>query len=60
MKGDELVRLLNQNRWQVERISGSHHIMVKGNKTISAPVHGKKELGRGITQALLKQASITK
>jgi len=60
MTGNELVKLLKQNGWQVERISGSHHIMVKGSKTISVPVHGKKELGKGITQAILKQAGIKK
>ena len=60
MNGNELVKLLKQKRWQVDRISGSHHIMVKGSKTISVPVHGKKELGKGITQAILKQAGITK
>jgi len=60
MNGNELVKLLKQNGWQVDRISGSHHIMVKGNRTISVPVHGKKELGKGITQAILRQAGIKK
>ncbi len=60
MKGSALVKLLKQNSWQLDRISGSHHIMVKGNRTISVPVHGKKELGKGITQAILKQAGIKK
>jgi len=60
MNGNELVKLLKQNGWQLDRISGSHHIMVKGIKTISVPVHGKKELGKGITQAILRQAGIKK
>ncbi len=60
MNGNELVKLLKQNGWQLDRISGSHHIMVKGNRTISVPVHGKKELGKGITQAILKKAGIKK
>ncbi len=60
MNGNELVKLLKQNGWQLDRISGSHHIMVKGSKTISVPVHGKKELGKGITQAILRQAGIKK
>jgi predicted RNA binding protein YcfA (HicA-like mRNA interferase family) len=60
MTGSALVKLLKQNGWQVDRISGSHYIMVKGNRTISVPVHGKKELGKGITQAILKQAGIKK
>lgn len=60
MDGKELVKILKNNGWQVDRISGSHRIMVKGNKTISVPVHGKKELGKGITHAILKQAGIRK
>ncbi len=60
MKGNELVKLLKQNGWQLDRISGSHHILIKGNRTISVPVHGKKELGKGITGAILKQAGIKK
>ncbi len=60
MTGKELVKLLKQNGWQVDRISGSHHIIVKGSKTISVPVHGKKELGKGITQAIFKRAGIKK
>lgn len=60
MKGSALVKLLKQNGWQLDRISGSHHIMVKGNRTISVPIHGKKELGKGITQVILKQAGIKK
>ena len=60
MDGKELVRFLKKNGWQVDRISGSHHIMVKGSRTISVPVHGKKELGKGLTHAILKQAEIRK
>lgn len=60
MNGNELAKLLKQNRWQLDHISGSHHIKVKKNRTISVPVHGKKELGKGIMQAILKQADIKK
>lgn len=60
MEGKELVKIPKKNGWQVDRISGSHRVMVKGNKTISVPVHGKKKLGKGITHAILKQAGIRK
>lgn len=60
MVGKELVKILKENGWQVDRISGSHRIMVKGNITISVPVHGKQELGKGLTHAILKQAGIRK
>lgn len=40
MSGKEMVKLLLANGWTIDRINGSHHIMVKGSKTITDPVHG--------------------
>lgn len=58
MTGKDFVRLLKREGWNLDRIEGSHHIMVKGNKTVSVPVHGSKELGQGLYQALLKQTGL--
>jgi len=40
--GKELVKLLKAEGWALARMEGSHHILVRGTKTISVPVHGKK------------------
>jgi len=32
MTDKQLIKLLKQNGWELERIQGSHHIMVKGTK----------------------------
>jgi predicted RNA binding protein YcfA (HicA-like mRNA interferase family) len=58
MTGKEMVKLLREHGWEVDRISGSHHIMIKGRKTLSVPVHGKKDLKKGTQQALLKEGGI--
>ncbi len=58
MTGRGLVKQLRKNGWVVERIKGSHHIMCKGQKTISIPVHGKKELPKGILIKLLKEGGL--
>ena len=58
MTGKEMVKLLKEYGWEVDRISGSHHIMIKGRKTLSVPVHGKKDLKKGIQQALLKEGGL--
>jgi predicted RNA binding protein YcfA (HicA-like mRNA interferase family) len=58
MTGTELVALLKKKGWQVDRIKGSHHIMMKGSKTLSVPVHGKKDLGKGLLRALMKQGGL--
>lgn len=57
MKDKELLKLLKQEGWQEKSISGSHHKLVKENKTIVVPVHGK-ELTKGMLHAILKQAGL--
>ena len=57
MKDKELLSLLKKNGWRVDRINGSHHILVKGNKTISLPVHGA-DMKTGLENAILKQAGL--
>jgi len=58
MDGKELVKILKQNGWTLDRISGSHHIMIKNNKTLSVPVHGSKDLPKGLLNALLKEGGL--
>jgi predicted RNA binding protein YcfA (HicA-like mRNA interferase family) len=59
MNGNELVKLLKENGWTLDRINGSHHIMVKtGRRSVPVPVHGKKELPRGLIVAIKKQAGL--
>jgi predicted RNA binding protein YcfA (HicA-like mRNA interferase family) len=59
MTGKELVKLLEKNGFWVKSIRGSHHKMVneQGLQT-NVPVHGKKELGQGLLNKLLKEAGI--
>jgi len=56
--GKELVKLLKTKGWVLARIEGSHHILVRGTKTISGPVHGKKDLKKGTLEALRKQGEL--
>jgi len=58
MTGKELVKLLKAVGWELARIEGSHHIMVKGTKTISVPVHGNKDLKKGTLESLKKQGGL--
>ncbi len=60
MTGKELLKLLEKNGWTLDRISGSHHIMIKGDKTLSVPVHGGRDLGKGILSKLLKEGGVKK
>jgi len=56
MTGKQVIKRLKQDGWTLRRISGSHHVMAKGSKVISVPVHGKKDLGKGIIHAIAKDA----
>ena len=58
MTGRDLLKRLKANGWRVERIRGSHHIMVKGAATITVPVHGAREVPKGTLHAILKEAEI--
>ena len=58
MTGKELVKLLMKNGWKLDHVRGSHHILRKEGKHISVPVHGKKELGKGLQNRLLKEAGL--
>lgn len=54
MSGKEVIKLLETNGWHLDRITGSHHIMVKENKTVVVPLHGKKDLPKGTLNKILK------
>lgn len=59
MTGKRLKKLLVEAGWQLDRISGSHHIMIKeGCRSIPVPVHGSTDLPKGLVNAILKQAGI--
>ena len=58
MTGKELIKLLRKYGWKIDRISGSLHVMVKGNKTLTVPVHGNKDLKKGTLEALSKQGGL--
>ncbi len=61
MTGRQLIKIMRQNGWILDRVAGSHHIMVKENRrSVPVPVHGKKDLPRGLVSTILKQAGIAR
>ena len=57
MKDKELLKLLQKEGWRVDRIKGSHHIMIRENKTLSLPIHGK-DVPIGLLNKLLRDAGL--
>jgi len=59
MTGKQLKKLLETNGWSLDRISGSHHIMIReGRRSVPIPMHGSAELPKGLLNAILKQTGL--
>jgi predicted RNA binding protein YcfA (HicA-like mRNA interferase family) len=59
MNGKQLKKVLEDAGWRLDRISGSHHIMVKeGCRSIPIPLHGNTEIPKGLVSAILKQSGL--
>ena len=60
ISGKDFCKLLESREWVLKRVSGSHHIFVKGGKRerIVVPVHGNKPLKLGLLKAQMKIADI--
>ena len=56
MTGKEALRRLKKEGWMLVRVRGSHHALIKGQKRVSVPVHGNKELREGTYQDIAKKA----
>jgi predicted RNA binding protein YcfA (HicA-like mRNA interferase family) len=59
MQSRELIRLLEVDGWQLNRVRGSHHQYRHPTKpgTVTVP-HPKKDLGVGLVKLIRKQAGI--
>jgi len=58
MTGKEFIKLLKKNGWELDRINGSHYIMIKKEKTLSVPVHGNKDVPAGLLSRLMKDGGL--
>ena len=60
MKSSQLLKILKEDGWYVVRQKGSHKIMAHPTKpgTFPFPDHGSAEIGKGLENAILKQAGL--
>ena len=58
MTGKEVIAKLKAAGWSVNRIHGSHHILVKGGQAVPVPVHGSREIGAGLLAAIRRQTGV--
>jgi predicted RNA binding protein YcfA (HicA-like mRNA interferase family) len=61
VKPKELIRALEQKGWQLDRVRGSHHILVHAEKrrALPVPVHNR-DLKAGTLAAILRIAGISR
>ena len=61
VSGKRLCGILESNGWELNRVSGSHHIYTKAGVAvrISVPVHAKRALKVGLQRHLMRLADIS-
>jgi len=59
--GKKIINVFKNAGWTVDRIEGSHHILVKkGTENILViPVHGNKPIKVGLLKGLIKDVGLT-
>lgn len=58
MTGKEIVAKLKAAGWSLNRVNGSHHILVKDGLAVPVPVHGSRDVGVGLIAALQRQTGV--
>lgn len=56
--GKEIIALLQKNGWEVRGQKGSHVKLGSGENTTVVPVHGNRDLGKGLIKAIEKQTGV--
>ncbi len=58
MNGNQVIAKLKAAGWTLDRINGSHHILVQSHRTVSVPVHGKRDLKPGLVAGIARQTGV--
>ncbi len=58
MNGKDIIAKLKAAGWTLDRVSGSHHIMVKDGKAVPVPLHGGRDIGIGLVTAIARQSGV--
>jgi predicted RNA binding protein YcfA (HicA-like mRNA interferase family) len=62
VKGREVVRALQRAGFFIDRVVGSHHMMVHRDDhrhTVTVPVHGARDIKTGTLRSIIRQAGLT-
>ena len=56
MNGNDIITKLKAAGWKLDRINGSHHIVLKDGNAV--PVHGSRDIGTGLVAAIQRQSGV--
>ena len=58
MNGKQVIKELEKNGWKILRSQGSHYRLGKEQRRTTVPVHGGKDLGKGLISAIERQTGV--
>lgn len=58
MNGREVIRRLKAAGWEVNRVRGSHTILLKDGLMVPVPVHGSRDIPPGTLAAIARQTGV--
>lgn len=60
ISGKKLCKVLEDRGWELDRISGSHHIYTHPDGArVTVPVHGNKDLKPGTQRSIMRDTGLT-
>lgn len=57
MRDKDLYKKFLKDGWELKRVHGSHHIIKKGDKIETIPIHNK-DVPPGLLKAIIKRTGI--
>ncbi|HEY2321797.1 MAG TPA: type II toxin-antitoxin system HicA family toxin [Thermoanaerobaculia bacterium] len=59
--GRELITILRRHRFEIDRQSGSHVIMIHPDgRRVTIPVHAGRTLGKGLLRSVMTDAGLSR
>ena len=58
MSGKKVIKILQKDGWAILRSQGSHYRLGKNSLRITVPVHGHRDLGKGLLAAIERQTGV--
>ncbi len=58
MNGKKVIKVLEDNGWEILRTQGSHFRLGKGGRRTTVPIHGARDLGKGLLAEIERQTGV--